>query len=304
MKCLVTAKTAFLFALIFIPLVIIMMMKNPQLDPLSPRSASEVKDATEDTTATEGTELLSIHMIIMPFLQYDASEEEILERENDYKHVLVKNLAHPLVERVHLLTTNYNNTFERFREFSALSDKLTVSEVKSIDRARDPWDYVAENLLGKDVMFANADIYLGEGFEKVDAVAMRRQKIMYSISRHVAPEGALCGKKKKRFFFQDKCNFKKYTGSHDVFLFRIQKPFPDEFYEKLQFNLVKYGMESRVMWLFHNVLNYCVLNPCSVLKIYHYHCSDLRNNVKMKRLEESHFYKCLPSDQLLCNTSI
>ena len=252
-------------------------------------------------TDAEDTGLLSIHMVIVPFLQYGASEEEVLERENDYKHVLVKNLAHPLVERVHLLTTNYHKTFERFREFCVLSNKLTVSEVESIDRARDPWDYIAENLLGKDVAFATADVYLGEGFEDVDATAMRRQKIMYSISRYVAPEGALCGKKKRQSFFRDKC--KKDTSSHDVFLFQIQQPFPEEFYKMLQFNLVKHGMEGRVMWLFHNVLDYCVLNPCLVLKIFHHHCSNLRNNVNMKPLDSNNFhYKCPSSDKLLCNT--
>ncbi len=65
---------------------------------------------------TEGS--LSIHMVVVPFLHYDASKEAILEREKDYKLALQKNLAHPLVQCVHLLTTNFTATdsLDRFKD--------------------------------------------------------------------------------------------------------------------------------------------------------------------------------------------
>ncbi len=136
-----------------------------------------------DTTAS-----LSIHMVVVPFLRYHASNEAILEREKDYKLALQKNLAHPLVKCVHLLTTNFTETSERFKNVSNNS-KLLVSEVESVDLARDPFDYISKHLLGRDVIFATADVYLGAGFDRVDPVVMDRKKIMYSVSRHVSPAG-------------------------------------------------------------------------------------------------------------------
>ena len=217
--------------------------------------------------------LLYIHMVIIPYLDYiyDSSEEAVMERLEDYKLSLRKNLAHPLVERIHLLTTNYTETVEGFKEFMQ-SDKLLVAQVKSVDVLRDPWEYISNNLVGKDVMFSNADIYLGKGFEKVDA---RKRNIMYALSRHLAPEyHKLCNRKSTAFFIGDKCA--TYHGSHDIFLFHLDRPLTEKFFEKLNFNTVVLGLESRLIWLFTNVLNYCVTNPCSILEIFHYHCSDLR----------------------------
>ena len=261
------------------------------------------------TTATVGSDcfsaktddgLVSIHMVIVPFLMYNASNEAILEREKEYKFVLQRNLAHPRVQCIHLLTTNYSETFQRFKNVEN-SNKLFISEVKSVEKARDPWDYISDRLLNKDVMFATADIYLGSGFEEIDSTAMEKEKIMYSISRHVAPEHyTSCGKTSKNYFFRDICS--RYMGSHDGFLLRLREPLPEQFLLQLDFDLVRFGMECRVNWLFVKVLNYCVLNPCSILNLFHYHCSDLRTNVKKNPISHTHQYHWIrPSKNLSCH---
>ena len=244
--------------------------------------------------------LVSIHMVIVPFLMYNASNEAILEREKEYKFVLQRNLAHPRVQCIHLLTTNYSETFQRFKNVEN-SNKMLISEVKSVEKARDPWDYISDRLLNKDVMFATADIYLGRGFEEIDSTAMEKEKIMYSISRHVAPEHyTSCGKTSKNYFFRDICS--RYMGSHDGFLLRLREPLPEQFLLQLDFDLVRFGMECRVNWLFVKVLNYCVLNPCSILNLFHYHCSDLRTNVKKNPISHTHQYHWIhPSKNLSCH---
>ena len=132
------------------------------------------------------------------------------------------------------------DTLVRFREFTNNS-KLVIAEMKSVDVARDPWDYISQNLVGKDVMYANADIYLGKGFETVDPKVMGRQKIMYTPSRHMAPEHKTICKTTvyKRYFNKDLCSW--YIGAHDVFLFRLHEPLPEEFRQKLDFNLIRTG---------------------------------------------------------------
>ncbi len=245
--------------------------------------------------------LLSIQMVIIPFLDYvyHSSEKAVLERLADYKLSLKKNLAHPHVERIHLLTTNYTETVERFKEFMQ-NEKILVAQVKSVDVARDPWEYISNNLVGKSVMYSNADVYLGRGFEQVDALKLKQNNIMYAVSRHLAPEyHRLCNKASKQYFLKDECA--KYHNSHDIFLFYLHHPLPEELFEKLNFHAVKHGLEGRIIWLFSNVLKYCVLNPCSILNIFHYHCSHLRTNIHIKRIPQGNKYtgKASPTNNML-----
>ena len=265
-----------------------------------PASATATSVGSECFSAKTNNNKLSIHMVIVPYLRYHASKEAIIEREKEYKFVLQKNLAHPLVQCVHLLTTDHSETYERFKDVGN-SSKMLISEVKSVNKARDPWDYISDRLLGRDVMFATADVYLGSGFEKIDPVTMDREKIMYAISRHVAPEhNVTCNKTSERYFFNDICS--KYIGSHDGFLTRLHKPLSEQFLLQLDFNHVRYGMEDRLNWLFMNVLKYCAINPCKILNIFHYHCSALRNNVHMKALpREEQRARVHPSNKLYCH---
>ncbi len=270
------SKSAFGLILACACLLVLIMLIPKSLKPGAP---------LPDVVKNES--LLSIQMVIIPFLDYayHSSEKAVIERLADYKLSLKKNLAHPHVERIHLLTTNYTETVERFKEFMQ-NENILVAQVKSVDVARDPWGYISNNLVGTSVMYSNADVYLGRGFEQVDALKLKQNNIMYAVSRHLAPEyHRLCKKASKQFFLKDECA--KYHNSHDIYLFHLHQPLPEEFFEKLQYNTVKYGLEGRIIWLFSNVLKYCVLNPCSILKVFHYHCSHLRTNINGVNIQDN-----------------
>ena len=179
-------------------------------------------------------QVLSINMVIIPYLRYiNASDEAILEREKEYKTCLQRNLNHDLVSHIHLLTTNAQETLQRFNDLPN-QDKLIVSEVKSIDLARDPFEYISQNLVGKDVMFANADNYLGGGWDRVDPLVMSRQKIMYAVTRQVAQEEKCNVPNVKSFSGIDMCFDMRYIGSHDALLFRLTEPLTEEFLKELE----------------------------------------------------------------------
>jgi hypothetical protein len=251
----------------------------------------EVKQSLPDSS-------LAIYMVVIPFLRYQAKENIILEREEEYKLCLRKNLAHPYVQQVHLLTSNSTETQVRFKEFTSNS-KLVISEVESINKTRDIFEYVSQTLLHKDVMVINADIYLGDGFDKINATLMDRRNIMYAISRHPAPEHIKCGKGRKNFRSVDKC--RKYSDSHDTFLFRLKKPLKERLLQNFDFPYPTRGMEGRMIWFFKRVLKYCVLNPCSILETFHYHCSPLRTySVRVHLAVSRHYTRRLPSKRLYC----
>ena len=248
-----------------------MFVAKPMSTPPKPNSlsvASLSQMGSECSTSRSQNGSLSIHMVVVPFLNFNITNERIEAREAEYKHVLQKNLAHPLVQCVHLLTTNYTETAQRFKDLTGRS-RMLVSEVGSIDLARDPFEYISKNLLGRDAMFANADIYLGKGFERVDPTLMDKEKIVYALTRRVAQEDR-CGAERS-YTDTDKCMEAKYIGSHDVLFFRLHEPLSEEFLEPLGFDLVSPGIENVLIWLFRKRLKYCPLNPCSVLEAFHYH---------------------------------
>ena len=242
---------------------------------------------------------LAINMVVLPFLKYGVSGNATLERERDYKLCLKKNLAHPQVQYVHLLTLNATNTQLTFKEFAG-NRKLVISEVESISNAGDTFEYISKNLLGRDAMFATADIYLGEGFDKIDPAIMAEQNIMYAISRHTAPEqDTMCVETEKDYHANDMC--KKYINSHDAFLFRLHEPLSDKFFHHMNFTFPTPGTEGRLIWTFVNVLKYCVLNPCSILQIFHFHCSQLRTNRQRAHLGTKEYFRTKrPSECLYC----
>ena len=158
---------------------------------------------------------------------------------------------------------------------------------------KDAFEYISHNLVGTDVMFANADIYLGSGFENVDPIVMRENKIMYSLTRHVN-KNEECGERYK-------CIGAKYVGSHDTFLFHLTEPIPESDLKILDYDLSSRGMENVLMWMFKTKLNYCVLNPCAMLITYHLHCTNLRTLHSKVRVTNATTFGWAPfTDKLVC----
>ena len=61
--------------------------------------------------------------------------------------------------------------------------KVVVVESNQWDTMQGIFQYISDNLADKDVMYANGDIYLGNGFEKVDVNVLRKKNIFYALSR-------------------------------------------------------------------------------------------------------------------------
>ena len=250
-----------------------MHMKTNEKMSKMPTKSKETQEFPNSTTKElkimptfKVKKVLSINMVIIPFFDYDTRDQKLLTaRKHEYKYVLQKNLAHPLMQFIYVLTTNTSQTSEIYEDL-IYHDKVIVHELPSLYDTRAPFEFISQKLLSKDVLFNNADVYLGEGFENVDPAVMDEQNIFYSISRHAAPES--------KCQLRGKCT--PYGGSHDAFLFRLHRPLPEAFFQDLKFPFCASGMENVLNWLFESQLQMCVLNPCRSLYIYHYHCSKLR----------------------------
>ena len=184
----------------------------------------------DPTVTTENTNRpLAIHMVMIPYFVSPSAnvfENDILKRHEEYRTVLQRNLNHEFVSHVHVLATSARDITEHFKDLANHS-KLVVAEVSSIDVMRVPWQYISQNLVGKDVMFANGDIYLGDGFQLVDSLLMAQQKIVYSLTRQVA-EKDKCPGVNMTVNYENLCLDEHYMGSHDSFLLHLTEPLPDE----------------------------------------------------------------------------
>ena len=258
-------------------------------------SADLLAAVNTDTSADPiATATLKIDLVVVPYFSYKASDNGLVEREKEYLTVLQRNLGHDLVSRIHVLTTNASETWERFNKFELPSqNKLLVSEVESVDLVRDIFEYISQNLVGKHVMFTNADIWLGNGFDQVDPLVMCKRRILYAITRQITEEER-CGMK-------DYCLELQYMGSHDTFLFYLNESIPEQALKHLNFKFPARGTENVLMWVFLNELKYCILNPCSILETFHFHCSGLRNQLTWKKVSNANYTCFSPfTKNLIC----
>ena len=171
-------------------------------------------------------------------------------------------------------------------------DKVSIYDNGRPPTMKQVFQYISDHLMNKIVVVSNGDIYLGSGFDRLNHAIMIEQRIMYTLTRHHAPEsnctegGALCST--------------AYYGSHDTFVFILNEPIPSDVLDELDYQLGSPGSENRLMWAFKTKLNYCLLNPCSVLETYHFHCSGVRTyheriNTKGRTA------MCPPSEHLACD---
>ena len=262
--------------------------------PSAQKTATLKEDKVIGISAPSSRRRLSINLVVVPYLQYKAvSDEHIIAREKEYKTALQRNLNHELIRKVHVLTTNARETRHRFSGLANRS-KLIVSELRSIDMMRDPFDYISQNLVNKDVVFTNADIYIGGGFDHVDPMVLSQQNIMYALTRQVDKE------QKEKCNLTNLCTEKHYIGSHDTFLFHLTEPIPENALKHLEKGLISPGMENVLLWVFQNLLNYCTLNPCTILETFHVHCSHIRNK-KGKRVNHRGYSGWAPfTKKLVC----
>ena len=253
----------------------------------------QFQEHSDQLTATvpqnQSLHLVTYHHSISLASQKDATLK-MHDRLKEEMFVLRKNLQHPLVVNVHIIAANKTLLEKALRKEEIYDKKIIIHDNGRPPTMLEVFRYVSDHLMNKMIIVSNGDIYIGSGFNKLNYAIMTEQRIMYTLTRHHAPEsnctegGALCSV--------------PYLGSHDTFVFILHEPIPSDVLDELNYQLGSPGSENRLMWAFQTKLNYCLLNPCSVLKSYHFHCSGVctsheRININGKSAT------CPPSESLI-----
>ena len=265
-----------------------------------PRVPSQSSTTTVNSEATTGKPVspLSINLVIVMFTS-TSNESKLHLREQEHATVLQSNLKHPMISSLHVITADKNGMEEYFRGLDLQNrHKLVVVESKQWDTMRGVFQYISDTLTNKDVMYANGDIYLGNGFEKVDANVLSKRNVFYALSR--------LGKQEEKCKMPDYCGGDfQYIGAHDVFLFHLKEALSEQVLKELEFKIWDYGAENVLIGVFQKLLHYCTLNPCKILESYHLHCSGAHHGNRTRINTNTTFNGLSPfTTNLTCQPSL
>lgn len=245
-----------------------------------------------------------IHVVTNYALMYEPPWSEnqnennfhrLQERQNEIEETLQRNLNHPSTGSVHVLV-NQEKAEGRLNELDLCNKgKLQVHRVQTMPNFKDFFLYTRNNLLNKIVAITNMDIYLGEGFERLNKTLFLKYNVTYALTRH--------GRHEKR------CNMfgkPRYCGtgktvSQDTYVLMITaEDLTTEVLAEMDYPINFMESEYRLIWIFKNMMNRKPINPCNLLKTYHNHCVDIHGKYRpsIDRLQKR-ILRVAPTDRLI-----
>ena len=219
---------------------------------------------------------------------------DLQTRHEEVLSCLKANLAHEVVASVNVL---HNSSATR--DFLISVDLPRKEKLVLYDVMEDPsmiaiFKFIVTHFLDQNVIILNMDNYLDEGFKNIDTGRLRREKLMYSVTRHTLTKDLHCPGARR-----GNCNKNSvYVGSHDAFIFNLKTPFPVLHLHYLNFTQSDLGQENILMWFFRKKLGYHVTNPCKVLKVIHRHCANIRPNDRIRKPVPNRYKQGRSSDHL------
>jgi hypothetical protein len=265
---------------------------NNQLRIASAQSKTHSDRLTATFPSNHGLHFVTYHHSITLTSQKEVTPK-INDRVKEEMYVLKKNLQHPLVTNMHIITANKTLLEKASRKEVVGDHKVSIYDNGRPPTMKEVFQYVSDHLVNKIVVVSNGDIYLGSGFDRLNHSIMTEQRIMYTLTRRHAPESNCTEEDSEAL-----CSL-QYKGSHDTFIFILKEPIPSDVLDELDYQLGCLGSENRLMWAFETKFDYCLLNPCCVLETYHFHCSGVRTSDYQERINTNgKSVMCSPSQEL------
>ena len=146
------------------------------------------------------------------------TDQQLEERMSEILECLQKNLNNNKIANVHVLVFGEETIIYLQSLQLQNSRKLIVYKNDNWPTILDQLTYASNYLQGRMVVMCHQDNYIGEGWEKVNHTVLKRERLMYALTRHPSPS---------------KCNGTTtatncgegypYVGSHDAFVFFVNE---------------------------------------------------------------------------------
>ncbi|XP_028406483.1 uncharacterized protein LOC114528970 [Dendronephthya gigantea] len=207
--------------------------------------------------------------------QTDTNKTRLMQRQYEIEETLQRNLDHPLISTVHLLV-NQPSAKERLGKLNFHNKhKIHTHLINAkMPRYRDFFEYVNDRLLNRLVVITNMDIYIGEGFEKLNKTFLVKHNVSYVLTRSGRQE-RICNMHGRRGYCQT-----GYIGSHDTYIFVLTRRLEESVLSEFNYQMHLYGGDNVMLWVLRNRMKKTLLNPCRYLKTYHNHCVNIHSSVR------------------------
>jgi len=199
------------------------------------------------------------------------TDQQLEERMSEILECLQKNLNNNNIANVHVLVFGEETIIYLQSLQLQNSRKLILYKNDNWPTILDQLTYASNYLQGRMVVMCHQDNYIGEGWEKVNHTVLKRERLMYALTRHPSP--SKCNGTTTSFHCGE--GF-PYLGSHDAFVFFVNETIDRQKLVELDVTPNINGMENVLMWIYKTRLKYRILNPCKVLFVYHMHCIPIR----------------------------
>lgn len=179
------------------------------------------------------------------------------ERAEEYLHCLKKNLAHPLIKKIHIIYDTARDTENNEFFASISSNPVTITKQSDRPDFAQCFAMAQELYPNENIMIANADIFFNITLHHLLGVDL--EKKFFALTRwNVQANGSL--------------SFFRRVDSQDVWIFQT----PMLPFEKADFKLGTVGCDNYIAFQARKA-GYAVSNPCLTIQTCHMHLSDLRN---------------------------
>ena len=271
---------------VFIVLTLILCSKNVKLFVKKQRAVG-VLSAPRREGRGNGSRI-DIHLVSTiyisppPQTSDTAATAQYQQRRKEHITCLHRNLKHPLVRKYYLFTDKDDAKIKDYLQLDQAPERAKIVHMpfKGLRETtyKIVFKYITENLKKRLVVFMGSDNYLGEGFEKVDVGYLKRKQVVYVLTRS--------GRQEAECLMTGNCR-QRYLFSHDAYImvptFTLNAASLDWF----AFPQHQWGAENIVIYILRRVLRLRVLNPCRILKVYHYHCSGYRPQNRTRLTSDS-----------------
>ena len=189
-----------------------------------------------------------------------------IERYNEIKYVLKKNVENPFISKIFLLNERIYTNDELGLSQNEVEDKIVQVNIHKRLEFKDFFDFIETNGENAFYILSNSDIFYDEGVNNLRKTDIATKKAVFALNRKEYVLGKML----------ENCELRIMANSQDTWIIHSNFNLLQKDREDCKFFMGKNYCDNRICRIFRD-LEYAVYNDPILISTYHYHTSDIRN---------------------------
>jgi hypothetical protein len=213
-----------------------------------------------------------------------------VERQTELKFCLKKNLENKYISHIYLLNEKIYTLDELGLDNDCSYNKLTQIDISKRLSFKDAFQFIKTNNINGYCVISNLDIFYNDTINQLKFSYLHKEKCCLGLTRYEYVN-------KDNYYF-DK-TFIKTGWSQDSWILHSNY-IVKELYETehFSFNLGIPGCDNKILYLLYR-LNFNLVNCPTLINIFHYHNTNLRNYIDNKETRIKRPYVYLKPEQII-----